>query len=67
MESTEAEASGKIAANHDREIFLDYHNYGELVVFASNKKGNGVTFTVFLVVEQQVVQILTPADFSMIW
>jgi hypothetical protein len=43
-------------------------------VFTSNKKGNGVTFTVFgygktkvLLVKQQLVQIVTPADFSMIW
>ena len=55
-------------------IFLENHNYGEFVVFTSNKKGNGVTFTVFgcgktkvLLVKQQLVQILTPADFSMIW
>jgi hypothetical protein len=43
-------------------------------VFTSNKKGNGVTFPVFgcgktkvLLVKQQLVKVLTPADFSMIW
>lgn len=40
-------------------------------MFTSNKKGNGVAFTVFgcgktkvLLVKQQLVQILTPADFQ---